>query len=161
MAAPIRQSEYADLARAELVATDARLQAVAGHVVIEVYTPENGLFVAGDRTQLQQVLLNLVRNAIEAVSHSPAGERLVRVTIARLPDAIEFRVWDNGPGLPPEMRERLFEPLRSSKREGLGLGLAICWAIVEAHGGRIVVHESIPGSTEFRFTVPVQQEEKA
>lgn len=136
-------------------------EAIAGHVAIEVYTPENGLVVAGDRTQLQQVLLNLVRNAIEAVSHSAAGERLVRITVARQPDAIEFRVWDNGPGLPLEMRERLFEPLRSSKREGLGLGLAVCWAIVEAHGGRILVHESVPGSTEFRFTVPVQQEDMA
>jgi two-component system sensor kinase FixL len=133
-------------------------EAVAGHVAIEVDAPEGGLALTGDRTQLQQVLLNLVRNAIDAVSHTP--EPTVRIIVRALPEAVEFRVWDNGPGLPEDIRERLFEPLRSSKREGLGLGLAICWAIVEAHGGRILVHESVPGSTEFRFTIPLQQDQK-
>jgi two-component system sensor kinase FixL len=133
-------------------------EAVAGHVAIEVDAPEGGLVLTGDRTQLQQVLLNLVRNAIDAVSHTP--EPTVRIIVRALPEAVEFRVWDNGPGLPEDIRERLFEPLRSSKREGLGLGLAICWAIVEAHGGRILVHESVPGSTEFRFTIPLQQDQK-
>jgi signal transduction histidine kinase len=133
-------------------------EAIAGHVGIEVDAPEGGMVMTGDRTQLQQVLLNLVRNAIDEVSHTP--EPIVRITVRASPDAVEFRVWDNGPGLPEEIRERLFEPLRSSKREGLGLGLAICWAIVEAHGGRILVHESVPGSTEFRFTIPLQQDQK-
>jgi two-component system, LuxR family, sensor kinase FixL len=135
-----------------------RAEAIAGHVGIEVDVPEGGMVMTGDRTQLQQVLLNLVRNAIDEVSHTP--EPIVRITVRASPDAVEFRVWDNGPGLPEEIRERLFEPLRSSKREGLGLGLAICWAIVEAHGGRILVHESVPGSTEFRFTIPLQQDQK-
>jgi two-component system sensor kinase FixL len=136
-------------------------EAFAAHVEIEVYAPENGLVVAGDRTQLQQVLLNLVRNALEAVARSASGERLVRITVRRLPSALEFGVWDNGPGLSPEIAERLFEPLRSSRREGLGLGLAISRAIVEAHGGRIRLHGSVPRSTEFRFTVPLQQDQDA
>lgn len=133
-------------------------EAIAGHVAIEVDAPEGRMVMTGDRTQLQQVLLNLVRNAIDAVSRTP--DPTVRITVRAAPEAVEFRVWDNGPGLPEEIRERLFEPLRSSKREGLGLGLAICWAIVEAHGGRILVHESVPGSTEFRFTIPLQQDQK-
>jgi signal transduction histidine kinase len=124
-------------------------------VVVEVAMEDRNLAVLGDRIQLQQVLLNLVRNGIEAVSTLPLSKRFVHVTIKRstYAGAIEFQVRDSGPGVPEELADGLFEPLRSSKPEGLGLGLSICRTIVEAHGGRIWLHSGETGATEFRFLI--------
>ncbi|RAI35127.1 sensor histidine kinase, partial [Rhodoplanes serenus] len=119
--------------------------------------------IAGDRVQLQQVLLNLVRNAVEAIAAAPRppGDRkrpggLVRIAVAARSDPphIEIAVRDNGPGVPPHLAAHLFEPLTTSKDDGLGLGLAICASIVEAHGGRIWLQSSAPGATEFRVALP-------
>jgi two-component system sensor kinase FixL len=114
--------------------------------------------VFGDRIQLQQVLLNLLRNASESIgTHRRDGEIGL---IAQVPEGarhIEIRVRDNGHGIAPELAERLFQPLASSKEEGLGLGLAISRAIVEAHGGRIWLASGAPGATEFHLTLPLEQ----
>jgi signal transduction histidine kinase len=111
--------------------------------------------IHADAVQIQQVVLNLVGNAIEAVA-STDGERRVRIN-ARPVDggnAIELAVEDTGPGVAPELAPRLFEPLTTSKRGGLGLGLSICASIVESHGGRIWLHSGTPGATEFRVVLP-------
>jgi len=105
-----------------------------------------------DRIQIQQVLLNLIRNAVDATD---GGVRLA-LTLAAAPakdGMVELSVADNGPGLDARVRERLFQPFVTTKREGMGVGLSICQSIVEAHGGRIWGEDNPGGGTVFRFTV--------
>jgi two-component system sensor kinase FixL len=105
-----------------------------------------------DKVQVQQVLINLVRNAVDAMSASP--ER--HLTVASRPDApgfVRVTVADTGPGVPPAIVSRLFTAFVSSKSEGMGLGLSICRTIVEAHGGRIWMEPGPDGGTAFHFTL--------
>jgi two-component system sensor kinase FixL len=115
----------------------------------------------GDRIQIQQVLLNLAHNAIEAVVESGRTDGLIRIGARYVPEdcVLEFSVLDNGVGIPPG--QPLFEPLSSTKAEGLGLGLSICAAIVQAHGGRIWLESGVAGATELRFSLPVQTKRPA
>lgn len=109
-----------------------------------------------DRVQIQQVILNLVKNAV----HSIGKDGTVRITIAPQPDKVRFIVSDTGHGVPPERVARLFAPFSTTKTEGMGLGLPICRSIIEAHGGRIW-HEAAPeGGAAFIFTLPLFQEER-
>jgi signal transduction histidine kinase len=131
---------------------------IAAHGVHIELQMEDGLpAVHGDRVQLEQVVVNLVRNAVEALAEARRVDGQVRIHAARLaaPDRVEIGVADNGPGIAPELAERLFEPLTTSKDDGLGLGLPICAAIIESHGGHIWVHSGANGSTEFRFSLPL------
>ena len=106
-----------------------------------------------DRVQIQQVLLNLIRNAIEAMQ-AARHRRLMITAVPREPTLIEVIVSDNGPGLADDVKQRLFEPFVSTKDTGMGVGLSICRTIVEAHEGRIWADESPMGGTSFHFTVP-------
>jgi len=120
--------------------------------------PEDGLpFIHGDAVQLQQVVLNLVRNAAEAIATARTGDGRIQVSARRVDGSIEIAVADNGLGIAPDVAERLFHPLTTSKPEGLGLGLSISASIVEAHGGRIWLQTGAPGATEFRFSLPLNQ----
>jgi len=114
--------------------------------------------VFGDRIQLQQVVLNLVRNAIDAIVEAgvPEGRIGVRADLSEERRTVEVSVADNGTGVAPG--RNLFEPLSSTKPNGLGLGLSICANIVQAHGGRIWLQSSANGTTEFRFSLPLQPE---
>lgn len=107
-----------------------------------------------DRVQIQQVLVNLMRNAVEAMEESMRKELSLRVGRAK-PDMIEFRLRDSGPGLPGKIRERVFEPFNSTKADGMGVGLSICKRIIQDHGGRIWVEDAPGGGTLFCFTLPV------
>lgn len=118
--------------------------------------------VLGDRVQIQQVLVNLIRNAADAMA-AHGGERrdlLISTQMAR-DNLIEIAVRDSGPGVAPEMLERLFSPFATSKREGLGFGLAISRRIIEAHGGLLSAESAPDGGAIFRFTLPVMDEELA
>lgn len=136
----------------------ARAEAAANGIELRVANDPNLPAIYGDRVQLQQVALNLIRNSIEAIS----GARIVKGTIAlsarhlHAPERIEFCVADNGPGVDHAIAEKLFEPLMTSKHEGLGLGLSICASIMETHGGKIWLHSGAAGAAEFRFSVPVE-----
>jgi two-component system, LuxR family, sensor kinase FixL len=106
-----------------------------------------------DRVQIQQVLVNLIRNAIEAMQELPHG-RLTISAVRREPEFIEVIVSDSGPGLTPEVAARLFEPFVSTKATGMGVGLSISRTIIEAHEGRIWADASPYGGTSFHFTLP-------
>ena len=105
------------------------------------------------RIQIQQVLVNLVRNAIEAMRQSERRELAIS-TKARDDGAIEFAVGDSGPGLAPEVAAQLSRPFVSTKPQGMGVGLSICQSIIEAHGGRIWATANTGGGTVFHFTLP-------
>lgn len=105
-----------------------------------------------DRVQIQQVLINLIRNAIEAM-HGCAEKRLVIATRSLDPATVEVAVSDTGHGIAPAVRERMFEAFNTSKDSGMGLGLSICRTIVEAHGGKIGASDREGGGTEFRFSL--------
>lgn len=113
-----------------------------------------------DRIQIQQVLLNLIRNAIEAMADSPDHRLLISST--REPGGfVRVTVADSGPGLAEDVAEHLFEPFRSTKATGLGLGLSISATIVSAHGGRLWAEPSKLGGTAFHFTMVDAESEEA
>lgn len=91
-----------------------------------------------DGLQIQQVLLNLLKNAQDAMRHTPRGQQRIRILLEEQPGWVWLHVQDFGPGMTPEAQERLFEPFYTSKADGLGLGLSICKGIVEAHGGQLL-----------------------
>ncbi|MEA3016354.1 MAG: two-component system, LuxR family, sensor kinase FixL, partial [Sphingomonadales bacterium] len=110
------------------------------------------LKVDADPVQIQQVLINLVRNAAEAMEQS--GERRLSVTAKREGDRVEICVQDSGPGIAQDSRAHLFEPFQSTKAAGMGIGLSICRTIVEAHQGRIWLADDGEGAgASFRFTL--------
>ncbi len=107
--------------------------------------------VLADRVQVQQVILNLVRNAVEVLQ--PSARREITVQTAASGGFAEITVADTGPGIAPEIRDQMFSPFVSTKRDGMGLGLSICREIVESHGGRIDVSSAPERGTIFRFTL--------
>lgn len=107
-----------------------------------------------DRIQIQQVLINLLKNAAEAMEHSTLRE--LTVTIGRIaPDLLQVAVADSGPGISEDVRDRLFKPFVSDKANGMGMGLSICRGIVEAHGGRLWLEANPGGGSVFRFNIPM------
>ncbi|RWG11792.1 MAG: PAS domain-containing sensor histidine kinase [Mesorhizobium sp.] len=117
--------------------------------------------VLTDRIQIQQVLLNLMRNAVEAMQGQPRRE--LHIATAARPDGMaEVSVIDTGPGLVPEVSAQLFQPFVTTKKQGMGVGLSICRTIVESHGGHIWAEQAPGGGTAFRFTLrAVEKEEVA
>jgi PAS domain S-box-containing protein len=110
--------------------------------------------ISGDRIQLQQVMLNLIMNAIEAMSETSEGPRELLIgSEIDLPDGVMVTVRDWGPGLKPESLNRLFDPFFSTKPAGMGMGLSICRSITEAHGGRLWATANTPRGAVFQFTL--------
>lgn len=121
-----------------------------------VAEPEPTEQVRCDRVQIQQVLVNLIRNAIDAISSAGQDDGVVAISIRPAGEGrVEFVVRDNGPGVDPSFAAKLFEPLATTRPSGLGLGLAISSDIVAAHEGRLWLENAQPGATEFRFWLPV------
>jgi len=112
--------------------------------------------VQGDRVQLQQVMLNLIVNAIQAMSGILEGVRELQISIDAVPSegGVRVGVRDTGPGLSPESLSRLFEPFYTTKPDGMGMGLPICRSIIDAHGGRLWATGCEPRGALFQFTIP-------
>ena len=114
--------------------------------------------IEGDRVQLQQVVLNLIVNAVQAMDAVAEGPREVFITTAQAePNGVLVAVKDSGPGLAPASLQHLFAPFYTTKPGGLGLGLSICLSIIEAHGGRLWVTANQPRGAILHFTVPTHQ----
>ena len=134
-----------------------RLQARKSGARIELDLPHPAPRVMCDRTMVEQVLLNLTRNGIQAMeAATPAADRLLRLVVRQAHERwVSFSVVDAGPGIAPDVAARLFTPFYTTRREGMGLGLSLCRTVIEQHGGAL---DFTPGpggvGTEFRFTLP-------
>jgi C4-dicarboxylate-specific signal transduction histidine kinase len=128
-------------------------------ILLETQLAEGLPLVRGDRVQLQQVLLNLIVNAVEAMSGTDARRReLTIVSAADGPEAVAVEVRDSGMGVDPGRAAQLFEPFYTTKSEGLGIGLSISRTIVEAHGGQLSAATNVPRGAVFRFSVPLEEQ---
>jgi signal transduction histidine kinase len=118
--------------------------------------------IHGDHTQLQQVILNLVKNAIDAMHGRPLGEKRLRVaTGSDRQSAVLFYIRDSGPGVAAENYERIFNPFFTTKSTGMGLGLSICRTIIEEHGGTLRLIKSGPGGSTFEISLPIAAPQQA
>jgi PAS domain S-box-containing protein len=124
-------------------------------ISIQMQLAESPPAVQGDRVQLQQVILNLVINAIEAMSAMSEGPRELLISTSKSEsDGVRVAVYDSGPGVAPESADRLFESFYTTKPSGLGMGLSICRSIIEAHQGRLRASANTPRGAVFQFTLP-------
>jgi two-component system sensor histidine kinase DctS len=136
-----------------------RLQARKSGTRIELELPDGAQRVSCDRTLVEQVLLNLARNGIQAMEDdTPPAARVLRIRVRQgAPGWVAFDIGDGGRGIPPEVGRRLFTPFFTTRAEGMGLGLSLCRTVVEQHGGTLDFASPPPGQasgTEFTFTLP-------
>ncbi len=111
--------------------------------------------IQGDRVQLQQVILNLIINAVEAMRSVTEGSRELFISTAKDVGGVLVAARDSGPGLSEENPERVFDAFYTTKSDGMGMGLSICRSIVEAHGGRIWTSRDFGQGATFLFTLPL------
>jgi C4-dicarboxylate-specific signal transduction histidine kinase len=136
-----------------------RSEAVNNGVWVQTELADGLPLIQGDRVQLQQVMLNLIVNAVEAMGGvSEAARELLISTRKAETGGVRVAVRDSGPGLTPAALEHLFEPFYTSKPNGLGLGLSICRSIIETHGGRLWASANVPRGAVFQFTLPEHPE---
>jgi PAS domain S-box-containing protein len=134
-----------------------RSEVVKNGVSVQTQLAEGLPLIQGDRVQLQQVILNLIINAVEAMSGTSEGSRELLISTGKAEsDEVLVAVRDSGPGLAPESFERLFEAFYTTKPGGLGMGLSICRSIIEAHRGRLWATANVGQGAVFQFTVPAQ-----
>lgn len=139
------------------------LQAQRFFVSIKTAIPHTLPLILADRVMLEQVLLNLTRNAIEAMQDVAPPRRVLRIeasTDGEAPPNIIVAIIDQGHGIPPEMEERLYSPFFSTKAEGMGMGLSICRTAIEFHGGMLTHADNPDGGTIFRFSLPTLQNKR-
>jgi C4-dicarboxylate-specific signal transduction histidine kinase len=122
--------------------------------LVSVLTPD-ALPIVGDRVQLQQVILNLVVNGIDAMKDTPAKNRIISIQSSRAGNFAELSVSDSGPGIPEDNLNEIFEPFFTSKAEGMGMGLSIARTIVEAHNGQIWAENRDHGGASFWIRIPL------
>jgi hypothetical protein len=119
---------------------------------------EGLLAVNRDRVQVQQVVLNLILNAVEAMSAVDEGVRELLLSTERSETyGVLVAVHDSGPGIDPERRERVFDAFYTTKSSGVGMGLSICRSIIAAHGGRLWADQNVPRGAVFQFTLPIAE----
>ncbi|WP_082915044.1 sensor histidine kinase [Paramagnetospirillum marisnigri] len=129
---------------------EARKRAIRVDLELDPRDPQ----VEADRILIEQVVLNLARNAMEAMGQTPAAERILDVTVESADGLAVVRVADQGGGIAPEVAESLFTPFFTTKSEGMGMGLNICRSIIESHRGRLWFEPNPDGGAIFQFTLP-------
>jgi len=154
---PARSSvQMADLVRQ--VAELCRPELARHHVRLECLVANDAPIVWGDRVQLQQVLINLISNSIDAVRTNQPDERWIQLRVEAQDGQIAICVSDNGPGISELLAAEVFEPYYTTKHDGMGMGLAICRTIVKAHQGRIWYEGSQAGGGRFQIVLPTSSE---
>jgi signal transduction histidine kinase len=127
------------------------------HIVVQMAVSKDLAVVHGDRVQLQQVILNLIVNAVEAMGQMSDGPREMLISTKNDSSGVRVAVQDSGPGLPQADSDQVFKAFYTTKPAGLGLGLSICRSIIEAHGGRLWAMPNEPRGAVFCFTLPVEE----
>jgi C4-dicarboxylate-specific signal transduction histidine kinase len=136
-----------------------RGEAVKNGVSVQTDLAQGLPLIEGDRVQLQQVILNLIMNAVEAMNGVGEGTRELLISTRKAePNGVLVGVRDTGPGLPPTILERVFDPFYTTKSGGLGMGLSICRSIIVAHGGRLWAGANVPRGAAFEFTLSAHPE---
>jgi PAS domain S-box-containing protein len=136
-----------------------RGEAVKNGVSVQTELADGLPLILGDRVQLQQVMLNLIINAVEAIGGASEGPRELLISSGKAgTDDVHVAVRDSGPGVPATGLERLFEPFFTTKPGGLGLGLSICRSIIQTHGGQFWATPNSPRGAIFQFTLPAQRQ---
>jgi C4-dicarboxylate-specific signal transduction histidine kinase len=157
--APLRK-EYVDINEAILeVIAFTRGEVTKNGISVKTQLVEGLPVIQGDRVQLQQVILNLIINGVEAMNSVAERPRELVISTGEAPsEGVLIGVRDLGPGLPLVSPERIFDAFYTTKPSGLGMGLSICRSIIEAHGGRLWANANIPRGATFQFTLPAQSE---
>jgi signal transduction histidine kinase len=132
----------------------ARSAIIRNNVSVQTQLADKLSHVYGDRVQLQQVVLNLILNAVEALGTVETGVRELLISTEQDRSDVLFVVRDSGPGIDPTQLERLFEAFYTTKPNGTGMGLSICRSIIDVHGGRLWAGANEPRGAVFRFTMP-------
>jgi signal transduction histidine kinase len=130
-------------------------EAIRNGVEFEIYRPSGVLPVRADRIQVQQVLVNLAMNGIDAMRGSNLGKRKMEINTALASGSVEVTVADTGTGIPPDKLNKVFDTFYTTKGDGTGLGLWIARTIVQAFGGKIWAENRAGGGALFRFTLPL------
>jgi PAS domain S-box-containing protein len=151
---PPRKEDFDLNAAIDEVMVLARSLIIRNRVSVQTRLADGLLPVQGDRVQLQQVILNLILNAVEAMDSIEAGARDLLISTEQDHTGVRVAVRDSGPGIDPAHLERVFEAFHTTKSMGLGMGLSICRSIIEAHGGRLWASANVPRGAMFQFTVP-------
>jgi signal transduction histidine kinase len=131
------------------------VQASARNVALDLQTAPGALRVRGDAVQLQQVVLNLVVNSMDAMSAIPYGRRVIGRIKLNGGTSAAISISDSGPGIPPDTLGKVFDPFFTTKDHGMGIGLSIARTIVLAHNGQIWVENQSNGGAAFHFTLPL------
>jgi C4-dicarboxylate-specific signal transduction histidine kinase len=135
----------------------AEAEFLKGEVTVKTELSTDVPRVLGDRVQVQQVIVNLARNAIEAMSMMTGRQRELIIRSAKHPDGVLIQVQDSGTGVDPQQTDRIFEPFFTTKAEGIGMGLSISRSIVEAHGGRLWAAPGSPHGAVFHLILPAAE----
>jgi len=152
--APPRKAQF-DLNEAiDEVIVLARSAIIKNRVWVQTRLSERLFPVHGDRVQLQQVVMNLILNAVEAMGSVERAPRDLLISTEQDHTGVVVAVRDSGPGIDPSHLERVFDAFHSTKSSGMGMGLSICRSIIEAHGGRLWAEANEPRGTIFQFTLP-------
>ena len=138
----------------ELMAEEALRRSVRMDIAVEISLPA----VEVDRVQIQQVLINLIRNGMDAMDALPS-DRVLRVRVHQDAEAIRTEISDCGGGF--ERSDKIFEPFFTTKEHGMGMGLAICRSIIESHGGKLWAEKNESRGATFIFTLPIEAKELA
>ena len=157
--APPRKERFDLNAAINEVIVLARSVTIRNGVSVQTRLAEGLLPVLGDRVQLQQVLLNLILNAAEAMGSVEEGRRELLISTEQDQAGVLVAVRDSGPGIDPEHLERVFDAFYTTKPSGTGMGLSICRSIIHAHGGKLWAEANEPRGAVFQFTLPGAERE--
>lgn len=135
----------------DIIRADAERDGVTIYVALDV----DPVYVLGDKIQLQQVVMNFIRNAINAMHKNDPGNKALEIALRLMKDEVIVSVRDSGPGLDPSVKENLFKPFISTKKEGFGIGLTLCKSLIEKHNGKIWGENTPEGGAMFAFSLPV------